>query len=229
MFPEGLEHLGRLALVLLVAIVCGGVLGGEREYRRHRAGLRTIVLICLGSALFVFAGVLLSEREGWPGAVRIDPGRIASYVVAGIGFLGAGPIIRRELGPEGLTTAATIWAGAAIGMLAGFELHWAALGTTLVAILVLRGLAPVSELLGGGRIERTMRLEIADSALVRARVEHALRGSRMVRSFDDAPGADGHRTVTFTYRGTHADAADLLTLVESIAEQHREMGPIGRG
>lgn len=123
------------------ALICGLALGAERESNRHAAGLRTLALIALGSCLFTMSGRWLAEfplitgMEG-SGSV-VDPGRLASYVIAGIGFLGAGPIITRTATTEGLTTSASIWSTAAIGVLAGLGFVQIAIAATIVILLVL--------------------------------------------------------------------------------------------
>lgn len=103
-----------LALALVtVAILCGAIVGIEREKKEKAAGLRTLTLVTVGSAVFTMISIGLGSAEG-------DPGRIAAQVVTGIGFLGAGAILRGEKGVQGLTTAATIWAVAATGMTVGW-------------------------------------------------------------------------------------------------------------
>jgi putative Mg2+ transporter-C (MgtC) family protein len=119
---------------LLTAALLGALLGLEREIKQKAAGLRTNILIAVGSALFT----LMSYQLGDP-AVG-DPARIAAQIVTGVGFLGAGAIIHRGGGVEGLTTAATIWVNAAVGVAAGGgEYHLAFIGTgiTLGALLLL--------------------------------------------------------------------------------------------
>ncbi len=100
-----------VSLRLLVALVLGALIGAEREYHRHPAGLRTMSAICVGSALFTVLGTLI---------LNTDPTRIAAQIVTGVGFLGAGAILRSGASVRGLTTAATIWVVAAVGMAAGF-------------------------------------------------------------------------------------------------------------
>jgi putative Mg2+ transporter-C (MgtC) family protein len=129
------EVLLRVAL----AAVLGGVLGLERELREREAGLRTHLLVSVGSALFTlvsaygFSGFLNSGAA----VVRADPSRIAAQVVTGVGFLGAGAIIRQGLSIRGLTTAATLWVVAAIGLAAGAGYYSAAIITTAVALAAL--------------------------------------------------------------------------------------------
>jgi len=122
------ESLLRLAL----AAVLGGLIGVERELREREAGLRTHLLVALGSALFTIVGAYGFDAFLNTGAsvVRADPTRIAAQIVTGIGFLGAGAIIRQGLSVRGLTTAATLWAVAAVGLAAGAGYYSVALITT---------------------------------------------------------------------------------------------------
>ena len=122
------EHVVRVA----AAVVLGGLVGLERELRDKPAGFRTIILICLGACVFA----LVSQIIGGPDGERT---RIAAQIVSGIGFLGAGAILHERANVLGLTTAATIWAVAAIGMAVGFgEIPLAVVGTAaiLVALLI---------------------------------------------------------------------------------------------
>ena len=129
------EVLLRVAL----AAILGGVLGLERELREREAGLRTHLLVSVGSALFTIVSAY-GFREflvNGGSVVRADPTRIAAQIVTGIGFLGAGAIIRQGLSVRGLTTAATLWVVAAIGMASGAGYYSAAAITTVLVILSL--------------------------------------------------------------------------------------------
>ena len=121
------EVLGRLAL----AAVLGGAIGIEREIREREAGLRTHMLVAVGSALFTLVGAY-----GFKGQ-NVDPSRIAAQIVTGIGFLGAGAIIRRGLSVRGLTTAATLWIVAAVGLASGAGYYSAAAITTGLVLILL--------------------------------------------------------------------------------------------
>ena len=119
---------------LITAALLGAALGFEREIRQKDAGLRTNILISVGAALFTLMSIEISGPSG-------DPGRIAAQIVTGIGFLGAGAIMRTDTGIQGLTTAATVWVNAAVGVAAGggeYHLAFIATGITLVALLVLQ-------------------------------------------------------------------------------------------
>jgi putative Mg2+ transporter-C (MgtC) family protein len=122
---------------LLLAVALGAAIGIEREMRRKPAGLRTNILIALGSALFTVVSLSLSSR----GDGSAD--RIAAQVVTGIGFLGAGAIIRSGGDVHGMTTAATIWVNAAIGMAVGAGEYAMAIVTTIVTLIVLAVLQPI--------------------------------------------------------------------------------------
>lgn len=122
-------------LAVVLAAILGGIIGIEREFRRKAAGLRTNVLICIGAAVFT----IISRKMGGAGEQSMT--RIAAQVVTGVGFLGAGAIIRDQGGILGLTTAATIWLVASIGMACGAEYFKLATVTTVLAILVLIGLS----------------------------------------------------------------------------------------
>jgi len=118
------------ALRLALAAALGGAIGLEREYRHKPAGLRTNMLIALGSALFSILSVELGAAAG-------SPDRIAAQVVTGIGFLGAGAILRSGENVHGLTTAATIWVNAAIGMAAGLGSYVVAAVAATLTLIVL--------------------------------------------------------------------------------------------
>jgi len=124
-------------LRLLVALALGAVVGLERERQERAAGLRTVTMVSLGSCLFTIIGAY--------GFANTDPSRVAAQIVTGIGFLGAGTIFLRKDLVRGLTTAATIWAVAAIGMAAGTARYFEAAFTTLLILAVLMVLKPIEK------------------------------------------------------------------------------------
>ena len=120
---------------LTLSIFLGGLIGFERERRGKQAGLRTFTLVALGSTLFTILSV-----SGFPGSgvsLAYDSSRIASQIVVGIGFLGGGLIFLKEDYVYGLTTAAGLWATAAIGMAVGFHMYAVAVVSTILILLVL--------------------------------------------------------------------------------------------
>lgn len=123
---------------LVVAFVLSAIIGIEREYYRKPAGLRTLAIVGIGAALFTLISAQI--RGLFPGAVS-DPARIASQIVVGIGFIGAGTIIRSRGAIVGLTTAATIFVVAAIGTAVGFGLYTEAIATTVLVLITFYGLS----------------------------------------------------------------------------------------
>lgn len=123
---------------ILLAVLLAGLIGGEREWHSRAAGLRTHVLVCLGSVILVIGARAASEALGGIGERLVyDPNRIAAGIVTGIGFLGAGAIVRMGDLIRGLTTAACIWFVAALGIVLGAGMFTLAVIATLIALLVL--------------------------------------------------------------------------------------------
>ena len=142
-----MTDLGSAELVrrLVLAAVIGGALGVERELRRKSAGFRTNILIALGCAVFTIVSISLSAST---------PDRVAAQIVTGVGFLGAGAIMRGRATVHGLTTAATVWVNAALGTAAGAGLYRLAMiagGITLVVLLVL---GPIEAAVESGTTKR---------------------------------------------------------------------------
>jgi len=122
---------------VVVALLLGVLLGAEREYHGHPAGLRTMGLISAGACMFTAIG--LDPSFG----TRTDPTRIAAQVVTGVGFIGAGAILRQGVDIKGLTTAASIWVAAAVGVSVGVGLYEAAVFTTFLVIVTLIAIRPL--------------------------------------------------------------------------------------
>ncbi len=145
------ETLARLALAALL----GGLIGIEREFREHEAGLRTHTLVAVGAGLFTivsafgFHDVLAHQTTV---VARLDPSRISAQIVSGIGFLGAGAIIRQGLTIRGLTTAATLWAVAAIGMAEGAGAYSAGIIATVIVLFMLWPMRIVGRLMNPSQV-----------------------------------------------------------------------------
>ena len=119
---------------IVMAIILGGMVGYERERFKKGAGLRTNIMICLGSTIVTQVSIRMAQVHG---GVEADPGRIAAQIVSGIGFLGAGTIIQDRGRVHGLTTAASIWAVAGLGMAIGASFYWDALVATIGILVTL--------------------------------------------------------------------------------------------
>src|SRR5438105_916843 len=159
-FFAGVIQMFRLELFLqlCLATLFGGAIGLERELGGKPAGLRTNILICLGSVIYTKLSVAMATGTA-------DPTRIAAQIVTGVGFIGAGTILHARGAVVGLTSAATIWVVAAIGVALGAAFYWEAAGTTLLVLVVLQGL---------GRVERLVARQSTQSTLlVHARPEPA--------------------------------------------------------
>lgn len=166
-----------ILLRLALAALFGSIIGIERERLAWAAGLRTHMLVCLGAALimivsaFGFADVLGTEH------VVLDPSRIAAQVVSGIGFLGAGTILLRRDVIRGLTTAASLWTVAAVGLAVGGGLYLAAASATVLILLILAAIKPLERRLWSARQPRTLMLVIERGAVSLATLETALMRS----------------------------------------------------
>lgn len=175
-----LDLLGRL----LLATLLGGLIGLEREISGKPAGLRTNLLICVGATLLMELSIELADMANGANAAagvtfRSDPGRIAAQIVSGVGFIGAGTILRARGNIVGLTSAATIWVVAAIGMAVGAHAYVEAAGTTFLVVVSLVVLGRMEELLKSRRTTRRYALVLAEPAALEG-VEGALRRAGMV-------------------------------------------------
>jgi putative Mg2+ transporter-C (MgtC) family protein len=164
---------GDYLLRLLVAVVVGGLIGIEREYKGKPAGMRTNILMCLGSALIMILSIEVAREAGPPA----DPGRIAAQVVTGVGFLGAGTIIRSRVSVAGLTTAATVWFVAALGLAIGAGRFVIAGAGTALMIITLTALTGVEHRMAIMRQLHVLRLRVKGKQLDRFR--EVLRRNRI--------------------------------------------------
>jgi putative Mg2+ transporter-C (MgtC) family protein len=129
--PDNMELLIRLSL----ACILGGLVGIERERTRHPAGFRTHILVCVGAALVMLCNMYIFEK--YKGYANIDPARFGAQVISGIGFLGAGTILKEGATVKGLTTAASVWSVAWIGIAAGLGFYTGAVFATILVLVTL--------------------------------------------------------------------------------------------
>jgi putative Mg2+ transporter-C (MgtC) family protein len=221
---EILTPLGRIG----VAAVLGGIIGFDRELRGHAAGLRTNILVAAAAAVFADVSVNgFAELRGY------DPSRVAADVVSGIGFIGAGAIFAARGRPRGLTTAAALWASAAIGLAVGVGRWEVAVGLVAMSIVVLSALNAVADrVLSPTRsIVRDLYVVVAEPSHVepvqRHLLDHGVRIQRLkMAQLHDSIGVD------LTIRGLESDLEDALSLlyeVEGVAFASDEEGIVDGG
>ena len=195
-----------------LAVLMGGILGYEREWRGRPAGLRTHILVCLASSLLMSVSWAMKD-----GASPFEPGRLAAGIVTGMGFIGAGTIIHLRNTTHGLTTAASVWLVAVLGIVTGSGFYLAAMVATVVAFIVLRALQIVEKHLrrytyyavsirSGGELDDIRRLEnfLADR-------KFAVTATRVTSN-----GSTGVNFVDLDLR--HLGQADLGELARDIRE-----------
>ncbi len=176
--PNMIESLNlRLLGQLVLATVLGGLVGLEREFSGKPAGLRTNILICVGATLLM--DVSLAVAGSGIGGGPADPGRIAAQVVSGIGFIGAGTILVARGEVTGLTSAATIWVVAAIGLAIGSHAYVEAVGTTLLVVTTLLLLGWVEDFVFARRRVILVELITDPDADVLDKVVKLIRGHRV--------------------------------------------------
>ena len=214
---------GQVALLLpaFLALVLSALIGIEREIRAKSAGLRTHTLVGLGAAVFMLVSKYgfgdLVDQAG----VSVDPSRIAAQVVSGIGFIGGGLIfVRRDI-VRGLTTAATVWVAAAVGMAAGAGLPLLAIRTTVGHFVISTGFPPLTRALVRRRAELpVLRLDYFDGqGVLRSVLSTCTEQGWAVHGVEvDREGTtdEGHRVASVTL--TLAGRGDLMTLAAEIAQ-----------
>ncbi len=197
-----------LCLRLLLATVLGGAVGLERELAGKPAGLRTNLLIAMGAALFTHVSLAIPAVTG-----SGDPARVAAQVVAGVGFLGAGTIIHARHAVHGLTSAATVWVVAGLGVAVGAGAEHDAVLATFVVLVALTALRAVEHrFLGRESISLTLAFtgEPPDAAaLVSRPSRHLSRVERKTRP-------DGSGVLGLWWRGTVADVARVAAAAQAL-------------
>jgi putative Mg2+ transporter-C (MgtC) family protein len=145
---------------LSLALLLGGMVGFEREYKSRPAGLRTHILVCVGAALVQITSINFYNNQ--QGLYNVDPMRLAAQVISGIGFLGAGTILKEGANIRGLTTAASIWVVACIGLTVGTGLYMEASLATLFIFIALRGFKKIEDRIGKAKKSIYMQV-VADN------------------------------------------------------------------
>ena len=178
-------------LRLVIAALVGGAIGVEREIRGKPAGMRTNILLCMGSCLIMILSVEVAENS----PKMADPGRIAAQVVTGIGFLGAGTIIRSRVSVSGLTSAATLWFVAALGLVVGYGNYFAAVTASLLMIVTLTMFKTIERRIAVSRELHIVWLRVPADGKTASRVHEILAEHRVAP--DDVEVKDVSGTITF--------------------------------
>lgn len=205
-----------LILRLLLGAALGSVIGLERERLLWAAGLRTHMLVAVGSTL-----VMIVSAYGFspgPGVV-LDPSRVAAQVVSGIGFLGAGSIILRNESVKGLTTAASLWAVAGIGLAVGGGLYTAAVASTVIILVILAGLKPLEERYRASHTALELKLAARPGEMTVGLLETALGGrAARIRQLVVRRGeaADEEDVTLILTRVSPKDTADIVHKLEEV-------------
>ena len=201
---------------LVLAALFGTIIGLDREYREKEAGFRTHFLVSLGSALMMIVSQYGFSEILTHDGVSLDPSRIAAQVVSGIGFIGAGTIIFNHQIVRGLTTAASLWATAGIGLTAGAGMSWLALAATILTLVALEGLSLVFRSLGSRRM--VVVFSASDRTGVADTLDRIRTDGYMVVSYEVVPqvvGGDGitYRVTMVVKAKPGSDKKQLLALL----------------
>ncbi len=206
-FPQLFQFFGPR---VFFAILCGGVIGLERELKNKPAGIKTNMLICLGAALYTSVSVLISGSLSETGHYG-DPGRLAAQIVSGIGFLGGGSIIQARGTIQGLTTAATIWVVAAIGVCIGIGHADIAVFCSLSVILVLVATTAFEDRVLGRSLPFVCEVVAEDtSGTVRAAIHQALALNDLNLDDFQISARGKYSTLTVYYSGHRNDHKNFI-------------------
>jgi putative Mg2+ transporter-C (MgtC) family protein len=187
---------------LLLAVVIGGLIGAEREYRDRAAGFRTIILICIGATLFTLFSLKLGGSQ--------DPARVAASIVTGVGFLGAGTILRGPGRIVGLTTASTIWLAAALGMGIGGG-HFLLVGFAAGLVLIVLAVFPIIEhWIDNVRDVRTYQVTSPISSELFADIEGMIRACGLRAQHGKRTRAENQMVCTWDVFGTPSGHQQLI-------------------
>ncbi len=197
-------------LRLLVAAILGGLIGLEREIHHKPAGLRTNIFICIGAAMYTILSYKLAGEYGG------DHTRIAAQIIPGIGFIGAGSILHSRGGVSGLTTAATMFVVASIGMSCGGGLYAPATFATLLLLIALTALGIVEKRFNLKEITMMYEARGSSAEELIAAINGMLEQDRKVMQMVQIGRSDGHFRVQFTVSGTHGQHQDLLNRLRQV-------------
>ncbi|MEC2075544.1 MgtC/SapB family protein [Metabacillus fastidiosus] len=174
------DSITMMSRIILAAVLCGSI-GLEREIKKHPAGFRTHLLVGVGSCLMMLLSIYgfqeyISQHEN----IRFDPARIPSYVISGIGFLGAGTILVKGATVRGLTTAASIWIVAGLGLVSGIGMYDLAVFTTLIVLLSLIFLNKLEKMMNSSKKRKQIKFVVSSSPIAVERIIKRLSECNLV-------------------------------------------------
>ena len=194
---------------MCMSVLCGGIIGFEREYKSKSAGFRTIVLISLGSTIFTIVSGYGTGSDD----------RISANIITGIGFIGAGVIFKDQVSIRGLTTAAVIWTSAAIGMTTGIGYHALAFLFTLITLIILLMVAKVEKLIGALQKQKIVSVTFNHSDLNRIRaLEQSFNNSELSIERLELSKDNGSLTVLWQVTATKKSFSELNERLADVGE-----------
>jgi putative Mg2+ transporter-C (MgtC) family protein len=199
------------SIKLAVSLVLGAFLGAEREYKGRNIGFRTVILITLGSTLFTILSFILGKDN--------DPARIASNIVTGVGFLGAGAIFRDGASVRGMTTASLIWISAAIGMACGIAQYEFAIIVTLTTLVILLGFTGIQKFIDRYNQEKVYKITIDNDLLLKEEIEKQIKSYKLKLERLRQTKSNHDLLIEYEIRGSelgHAELIKYLTTTSSI-------------
>lgn len=211
-----------LALRMIVAAILGGLVGIEREWSNHAAGFRTHILVCLGSATIMLLSIYGFSEFVYETQVRVDPARLAAQVVSGIGFLGAGAIMRNGNVIKGLTTAASVWVVGAIGLCVGAGFLVGAFVCTFLVLISLYLLNKWEKHLLRHRRLHEVEMVILDEPGALGKIaslfgEQGIQIANLRMNHADGPADEGNGTMHLSFRLRIQKQEKLVCSLERIA------------
>lgn len=189
------------SIKLLVSLALGALIGAEREYKGRNIGFRTIILITLGSTLFTILSGIIGGG---------DPARVASNIVTGVGFLGAGAIFRDGVSVRGVTTASIIWISAAIGMACGIAQYEFAVMVTITVLFVLLGFAGMQKFIDRYNKELVYHITISNNLDLKTEVEKGMKTCNLKFEWLNHAKVNNELEISYEVRGSEAAHNRLL-------------------
>lgn len=190
-------------LKLIIALIAGSIIGAEREYKSKAVGFRTVILITLGSCLFTILSVIMGGDK--------DPTRIAANIITGVGFLGAGAIFKDGASVKGITTAATIWISAAIGMSIGMGRYEFAFLSLLLVMIVLLGFTWFQNIIDKTNSDKTYKITlIGHSESNKKELENIFKECKISATCTNYSKLSNEMILTYSIQGSQHEHEKLI-------------------